>query len=149
MTPTRPVDNVVIATKGLQDRNTNIIAGTTVENKGKLILIRILSYSKFDFSCSLKNTQIWDRLRSLPYPYSVLLWVVCNRWTEFGWNCTKRSRVLKYFFHPFIIWLLRLLGLRYAYSVLLWVVRVSNMCTKFSSNCPTRSRSLKYFSTPS
>ena len=37
-TPTRPVDNVVIATKGLQDRNINIIAGTTVENKCKLIL---------------------------------------------------------------------------------------------------------------
>ena len=37
-TPTRPVDNVVITTKGLQDRNTNIISGTTVENKGKLIL---------------------------------------------------------------------------------------------------------------
>ena len=37
-TPTRPVDNVVIATRGLQDGNTNIIAGTTVENKGKLIL---------------------------------------------------------------------------------------------------------------
>ena len=37
-TPTRPVDNVVIATKGLQDRNINILAGTTVENKGKLIL---------------------------------------------------------------------------------------------------------------
>ena len=37
-TPTRPVDNVVIATEGLQDRNTNIIAGTMVENKGKLIL---------------------------------------------------------------------------------------------------------------
>ena len=37
-TPTRPVDNVVTATKGLQDRNINIIAGTTVENKGKLIL---------------------------------------------------------------------------------------------------------------
>ena len=36
-TPTRPVDNVVIATKGLQDRNINILAGTTVENKGKLI----------------------------------------------------------------------------------------------------------------
>ena len=35
-TPTRPVD-VVIATKGLQDRNINILAGTTVENKGKLI----------------------------------------------------------------------------------------------------------------
>ena len=37
-TPTKPVDNVVIATKGLQDRNTNITPGTTVENKGKLIL---------------------------------------------------------------------------------------------------------------
>ena len=37
-TPTKPVDNVVIATKGLQDRNTNTTAGTTVENKGKLIL---------------------------------------------------------------------------------------------------------------
>ena len=32
------VDDVVIATKRLQDRNINIIAGTTVENKGKLIL---------------------------------------------------------------------------------------------------------------
>ena len=37
----RPVDNVVIATKGLQDRNINILAGTTVENKGKLILNNI------------------------------------------------------------------------------------------------------------
>ena len=36
--PTRPVDNVVITTKGLQDRNINILDGTTVENKGKLIL---------------------------------------------------------------------------------------------------------------
>ena len=32
------VDNVVIATKGLQDRTTNVTDGTTVENKGKLIL---------------------------------------------------------------------------------------------------------------
>ena len=40
-TPTRPVDNVVIAMKGLQDRNTNIIAGTMVENKGKLILYNV------------------------------------------------------------------------------------------------------------
>ena len=41
-TPTRPVDNV-IATKDLQDRNIYIyiIAGTTVENKGKLILTEI------------------------------------------------------------------------------------------------------------
>ena len=36
-TPTRPVDNV-ITTKGLQERNINILDGTTVENKGKLIL---------------------------------------------------------------------------------------------------------------
>ena len=48
-TPTRPVDNVVIATKGLQDRKTNIIAGTTVENKGKLILTEIFpSVQKHD-----------------------------------------------------------------------------------------------------
>ena len=40
-TPTRPVDNVVIATKGLQDRNINILAGTKVENKGNLILIEV------------------------------------------------------------------------------------------------------------
>jgi len=32
-TPTRPVDNV--------DRNINILDGTTVENKGKLILTKI------------------------------------------------------------------------------------------------------------
>ena len=48
-TPTRPVDNVVIATKGLQDRNINILAGTTVENKGKLILTEIFpSVQKHD-----------------------------------------------------------------------------------------------------
>ena len=39
-TPTRPVDNVVITTKGLQDRNIHILDGTTVENKGKLILLK-------------------------------------------------------------------------------------------------------------
>ena len=38
-TPTRPVDNVVITTKGIQDRNIHIIDRTTVENKGKLILV--------------------------------------------------------------------------------------------------------------
>ena len=35
LTPTRPVDNVVITTKGLQDGNINILDETTVENKGK------------------------------------------------------------------------------------------------------------------
>ena len=38
-TPTRPVENVAITTKGLQDRNIHILVGTTVENKGKFILI--------------------------------------------------------------------------------------------------------------
>ena len=37
---TRPVENV-ITTKGLQDRNIHILDGTTVENKGKLILNEI------------------------------------------------------------------------------------------------------------
>ena len=36
-TPTRPVENVVITTKGLQDRNKLILDGATVENKGKTI----------------------------------------------------------------------------------------------------------------
>ena len=36
-TPTRPVENVVITKKGLQDRKIQILDGTTVENKGKTI----------------------------------------------------------------------------------------------------------------
>ena len=40
-TPTIPVDNVVITTKGLQDRNINILDGTTVENKGKIHLLML------------------------------------------------------------------------------------------------------------
>ena len=36
-TPTRPVENVVITTKGLQDRNIHLLDGTMVENKGKII----------------------------------------------------------------------------------------------------------------
>ena len=39
--PTRPVDNFVITTKGLLDRNIHILDETTVENKGKLILTEI------------------------------------------------------------------------------------------------------------
>ena len=43
------VITITIATKGLQDRNTNIIAGTTVENKSKLILTEIFpSVQKHD-----------------------------------------------------------------------------------------------------
>ena len=48
-TPTRPVDNVVITTKYLQDRNIHIFEGTTVENKGELILTEIFpSVEKHD-----------------------------------------------------------------------------------------------------
>ena len=36
-TPTRPVENVVLTTKGLQGRNTQLLDGTTVENKDKTI----------------------------------------------------------------------------------------------------------------
>ena len=39
-TPTT-VDNVVITTKGLQDKNNLLLDGRTVENKGKLILTEI------------------------------------------------------------------------------------------------------------
>ena len=48
-TPTRPVDNVVITTKGLEDRNIHILDGTMVENKCKLILTEIFpSVQKHD-----------------------------------------------------------------------------------------------------
>ena len=55
-TPTRPVDNVVIATKGLHDRNANIIAGTTVENKGKLIPSRCQS---LEHKSSVRHFKPW------------------------------------------------------------------------------------------
>ena len=40
-TSTRPVENVVITTKGLQDRNNLLLDGRTVETKGILILTEI------------------------------------------------------------------------------------------------------------
>jgi len=42
--PTRPVENVVITTKGLQDRNTLLLDGRTVENKVKLILTKRIEF---------------------------------------------------------------------------------------------------------
>ena len=44
-TPTRPVENVVITTKGLQDRKNLLLDEMTVENKGKLILTEIFPAS--------------------------------------------------------------------------------------------------------
>ena len=41
LTPTRPVENVVITTEGLRDINNLPLDGRTVENKGKLILTEI------------------------------------------------------------------------------------------------------------
>ena len=35
LSPTRPVENVILTTKDLQDRNIRILDGTTVENKVK------------------------------------------------------------------------------------------------------------------
>ena len=53
-TPTRPVDNV-ITTKG-RNLNINILDGTTVENKGKLILTEIFpSVQKHDIFLILIN----------------------------------------------------------------------------------------------
>ena len=36
-TPTKPAENVVLTTKGLQDKNTQMLNGTTVENNGETI----------------------------------------------------------------------------------------------------------------
>jgi len=35
--PTRPVENVVLTTKGIQERNIQMLYGMTEENKGKTI----------------------------------------------------------------------------------------------------------------
>ena len=49
LTPSRPVENVVITTKGLQDRYNLLFDGRTVENKGKLIQTEIFpSVQKHD-----------------------------------------------------------------------------------------------------
>ena len=54
-TPTRPVENVVIATKGLHDRNNLLLDGRTVENKSKLILSEDRVNSRFIlfYMCSI------------------------------------------------------------------------------------------------
>ena len=55
-TPTRPVENVVITTKGLQDRNNLLLDGRTVESKGKLILTSALPCnSEFRYFFSREN----------------------------------------------------------------------------------------------
>ena len=72
-TPTRHVDNVVITTKGLQDRNINILDGTTVENKGKLILIAmcclLAAYLNY---CELSTV-------NLTYIANILVFRICKK----------------------------------------------------------------------
>ena len=72
-TPTRPVDNVVITTKGLQDKNINILAGTTVENKGKLILNALKDIFKF-----LQYVSIYDKYDNI-YFNTILLCLITMR----------------------------------------------------------------------
>ena len=63
-TPTKPVDNVVITTKGLQDRNIHILDGTTVENKGKLIPVQrhksLLQLWRFFLFIKTKGMNEWN-----------------------------------------------------------------------------------------
>ena len=59
-TPTRPVDNVVITTKGLQDRNIHILDGTTEENKGKLILTKLKVLSHVELKLG-NLTKTWNQ----------------------------------------------------------------------------------------
>ena len=37
-TPTRPVENVVLTKKGLQERNTQVLDGTTVKNRSNKLI---------------------------------------------------------------------------------------------------------------
>ena len=48
-TPTRPVGNVVITKKDLQDRSIHILDGTTLENKGKLILTKCRYFRRLSY----------------------------------------------------------------------------------------------------
>ena len=57
-TNTRPVDNVVITTKGLQDRNIHILDGTTVENKGKLDHYLVTAKLAYPFTGKYKTVNI-------------------------------------------------------------------------------------------
>ena len=68
-TPTRPVDNVFITTKGLQDRNIHILDGATVENKGKLILTIMITLTGMNGMKInlLYNDYVGETVSSLPY----------------------------------------------------------------------------------
>ena len=67
-TPTRTVDNVVITTIGLQDRNIHILGGTTVEKKGKLILTEDM--------CLAKKIILYSQVRSTHDTNGKLFYIV-------------------------------------------------------------------------
>ena len=89
-TPTRPVDNVVIATKGLQDRNLHIFDWTTVENKGKLILI--------EMRCMF--SELWAKVENCCYRGIRLICIkLVLLFTPNTWNRTSSCFDLKWAYH--------------------------------------------------
>ena len=66
--PTRPVENVVITTKGLQDRNNLLLDGRTVENKGKLIVWLIKPEVSLPSLLGLSSVLFFEVIQSIkPY----------------------------------------------------------------------------------
>ena len=78
----RPVDNVVITTKGLQDRNIHLLDGTTVENEGKLILTETSHRCK---SMILKSIHLFCPIIIIPLVFQyVLMMELWLGWKEVG-----------------------------------------------------------------
>ena len=71
-TPTRPVENVVITTKGLQDRNNLLLDRRAVENKGKLILL------EFDVDINCPNENVGT---TMPVINDIKEWIR-SLWTQ-------------------------------------------------------------------
>ena len=87
-TPTRPVENVVITKKGLQERNNLLLYGWTVENKGKLIVFEIIVelfeiMGKFVFN---KREKVSNQLGSnLLTSLNLLYYPIYPNWCHFGY----------------------------------------------------------------
>ena len=129
-TPTKPVDNVVIATKGLQDRNTNIIAGRTVENKGKLIRLKsfIGTFSFIEVNNFSSSFYFWvmnGAKHILFFPYCLYsLWITPS--------VDLISLVVLFICLPFFKMLLSKIIHRLPFSLLSWTF-TSSFCFSFQS----------------
>ena len=66
------VENVVITTKGLQDRNSLLLDGRTLKNKGKLILT-------IDHSSKLPHNQCNTKYKSLKHLQRKLNTTKCKK----------------------------------------------------------------------